>query len=335
MPASERGSMGRVRESGRTLPKLLAHFDPESSSWKTCPPSSGGGGRSWSGTLPKSGMTLDGALFELPISARRTSVIAGSVSRTLPTPRASDTGTEGRKASPGFRPPLSQVVFEEIAPLLPTPKASDGPNGGPNMRDRAGNFSALPSAFVHLIPTPTARDWKSGASNLHGRNSRPLSEVALLLKTPTANLGTNGAAQDPEKRRGGGHGPTLDDEACFLLPYADSIGRDRRSGHEHEEGWREQPEDGRHSPAEWWGDYLPAIRRWEAVTGRPAPAPTEVGPKGGRRLAAPFAEWLMGLSLGHVSDCIELSRTKQLKAIGNGVVPQQAEAALRHLLSIN
>jgi hypothetical protein len=39
--------------------------------------------------------------------------------RLLPTPRASDTGTPGRRAGAGFRPPLSQV-------LLPTPRASDG-----------------------------------------------------------------------------------------------------------------------------------------------------------------------------------------------------------------
>lgn len=45
----------------------------------------------------------------------------------LPTPRASDTGTPGRRASEGFRPPLSQVVIplaEEQ--LLPTPTSSDG-----------------------------------------------------------------------------------------------------------------------------------------------------------------------------------------------------------------
>jgi DNA (cytosine-5)-methyltransferase 1 len=29
-----------------------------------------------------------------------------------------------------------------------------------------------------------------------------------------------------------------------------------------------------------------------------------------------------------------LTRNEQLKALGNGVVPQQAEAALRHLLSV-
>ncbi|MEU5429957.1 hypothetical protein AB0H73_30790 [Streptomyces olivoreticuli] len=39
----------------------------------------------------------------------------------------------------------------------------------------------------------------------------------------------------------------------------------------------------------------------------------------------------MGLSEGHVTAVPGLSRTAQLKALGNGVVPQQAIAAL-HLL---
>ncbi|WP_420169799.1 hypothetical protein [Streptomyces violaceoruber] len=45
----------------------------------------------------------------------------------LPTPRASDTGTPGRPASEGFRPPLSQVVL----PLFPTPTAADGDRTSP------------------------------------------------------------------------------------------------------------------------------------------------------------------------------------------------------------
>ncbi|MET7872583.1 hypothetical protein [Streptomyces cyaneofuscatus] len=39
----------------------------------------------------------------------------------------------------------------------------------------------------------------------------------------------------------------------------------------------------------------------------------------------------MGLPAGWVTDVPGLSRTAQLKALGNGVVPQQAMAALRHL----
>jgi DNA (cytosine-5)-methyltransferase 1 len=41
----------------------------------------------------------------------------------------------------------------------------------------------------------------------------------------------------------------------------------------------------------------------------------------------------MGLPDGHVTDpAIGISRNDQLKALGNGVVPQQAALALRHLL---
>lgn len=82
-----------------------------------------------------------------------------------------------------------------------------------------------------------------------------------------------------------------------------------------------------------WGKYAPAIRRWERVLGVAAPNPTEPNTKGNPRLAAPFAEWMMGLPNGWVTAPeIGLTRAQQLKAIGNGVVPQQAQAALTHLL---
>ncbi|WP_413102109.1 DNA cytosine methyltransferase [Streptomyces sp. Inha503] len=76
-----------------------------------------------------------------------------------------------------------------------------------------------------------------------------------------------------------------------------------------------------------WGEYQPAIARWEAVIGRPAPRPTDdLG-----RLNPLFVEWLMGLDSGHVTGVPGLSRTAQLKALGNGVLPLQAIAGLRHL----
>lgn len=82
-----------------------------------------------------------------------------------------------------------------------------------------------------------------------------------------------------------------------------------------------------------WGDYGPAIARWEHVTGRPAPTPTEPGRTGNPRLAPRFVEWMMGLPDGHVTDpAIGISRNDQLKALGNGVVPQQAALALDVLL---
>ncbi|MEV5942660.1 DNA cytosine methyltransferase [Streptomyces sp. NPDC051994] len=83
-----------------------------------------------------------------------------------------------------------------------------------------------------------------------------------------------------------------------------------------------------HSGGIAWGEYADAIRRWEAVTGCPAPGPVDAM----GRLSPVFVEWLMGLPAGHVTDVPGLSRTAQLKALGNGVLPAQAVAALRFLV---
>lgn len=74
-----------------------------------------------------------------------------------------------------------------------------------------------------------------------------------------------------------------------------------------------------------FGPYEPAIRRWETVINRPAPIP--VDEKGVNPV---FVEWMMGLPEGWVTD-LGLSRTAELKMLGNGVVPQQAHLALQIL----
>lgn len=100
-------------------------------------------------------------------------------------------------------------------------------------------------------------------------------------------------------------------------------------------GWRADVLDLRPGqPNLDWGDYGPAIRRWERVLGRPAPWPTDV--RG--RLTPVFSEWLMGLPDGWVT-CTPgptgmspaSLRNAMLKALGNGVVRRQAEAAIRLL----
>lgn len=50
------------------------------------------------------------------------------------------------------------------------------------------------------------------------------------------------------------------------------------------------------------------------------------------RLSPRFVEWMMGLPEGWVTKVPGLSRTDQLKALGNGVVPQQLELAVDVLL---
>lgn len=67
------------------------------------------------------------------------------------------------------------------------------------------------------------------------------------------------------------------------------------------------------------------------MTGRPAPAPAEPGPHG-LRLSPRFVEWMQGLDAGFVTGVPGLPRMRQLQALGNGVVPQQAALALRLLL---
>jgi DNA (cytosine-5)-methyltransferase 1 len=77
-----------------------------------------------------------------------------------------------------------------------------------------------------------------------------------------------------------------------------------------------------------WGKFESAIRRWEAAIGRSAPEPTKPdGKEGNHRLSSKFTEWMMGLPDGWITD-IGLKRNDELKACGNGVVPQQAELAL-------
>ncbi|MFE0785128.1 DNA cytosine methyltransferase [Streptomyces mutabilis] len=165
-----------------------------------------------------------------------------------------------------------------------------------------GHEAAPAPAGVRLLPTPAALDWKSGASNLLGRNARPLNEVVVnLLPTPKASDGPHGG---PNQR---------DTSGRYYLP-GQAVRLDGQ--------W--VAVDGT--------DYGPAIRRWEHVTGRPAPCPTEPGARGNRRLAPAFAEWMMGLPAGWVTAVPDIPRKEQLKILGNGVVPQQAHHAYGLLL---
>lgn len=96
-------------------------------------------------------------------------------------------------------------------------------------------------------------------------------------------------------------------------------------------GQRQAAERDRRPPVDW-AEYGPAIERWEHVTGHSAPAPTVSGPRGGTQLSPAFSEWMMGLAPGHVTAVPGLDRREKLRLLGNGVVPQQAAAALAHLL---
>lgn len=95
---------------------------------------------------------------------------------------------------------------------------------------------------------------------------------------------------------------------------------------------REQ-DAGRSAPTDW-GRYQPAIERWGQVVGRSAPKPTEPSVRGNERLSPLLVEWFMGVPEGWVTGVPGLSRNEQLRALGNGVVPQQAAFAYSGLLGV-
>jgi DNA (cytosine-5)-methyltransferase 1 len=161
-----------------------------------------------------------------------------------------------------------------------------------------------------------------------------------LLPTPVVN--DMGAGQTPQQwdewvaamrdrhGNGNGHGPSLAVEAQRLMGTPTATAGARSVNYRTEGGACRV-----HNPAELaqempdtFGPYQAAVERWERVQGRPAPAPAADG-----RLNPVFVEWLMGLDRGWVTGPdLGLSRTQQLKALGNGVVPQQALLAL-HLIT--
>lgn len=93
-----------------------------------------------------------------------------------------------------------------------------------------------------------------------------------------------------------------------------------------------------------WGDAAPAVLRWALIHGEP-PLPTRDTvthhdpdlwgtrfPEPRAELDPAWGEWMMGLPPGWVTGVPGITRAQQLKAIGNGVCPQQAAAALRRLI---
>ena len=195
-----------------------------------------------------------------------------------------------------------------------------------------------------LLPTPAAANPNDGESveTWDARRQRtqervgngngfgtPLSIAVQLLPTPAANLGSNGGPQHPDKRRAGGHSVSIEDavHGLALLPTP-LVGSTSEAAHGQISGqWRAQMAEA----LEQWGKYAAAIASHEHLTGRPAPEPTELGPKGKPRISARFVEWMMCLPDGWVTDVPGVTRIEALKALGNGVVPLQAVAALRHL----
>lgn len=117
------------------------------------------------------------------------------------------------------------------------------------------------------------------------------------------------------------YGANREIDGIGIAPIADSDS-DGSQARNRESGSTSTSRSRRSWPS--FGPYSDAIERWERILGRSAPTPIDEND----RLTAEFVEWMMGLPNGHVTG-IGLSWSAQLKALGNGVVPQQAALALR------
>lgn len=244
--------------------------------------------------------------------------------------RASDVGAPHQRArvfllatQPGYTLPAvggrAVSIESQVSALLPTPTVNDmGASHTPEtwdawtarMREKHrngnGHGRSLAIEAQRLLPTPTTQPT---TGNGHARD---LGTEVRMLPTPAAvvTLLHHPSVADVEGGRKARSGERGDE----LLLNGLAGGQGRADGVD-------------------FGPYTDAIERWEKVLGRTAPSPTEVGPRGGRRLSAEFCEFMMGLPAGWVTAVPGVTRSEVINLVGNGVVPQQAAYALSDLAS--
>ena len=245
-----------------------------------------------------------------------------------------------------------QVPEGATESLLPTPRGQNGEDRNNKIWERdPSQPQNLENALFITLPTPTVSDSKGAArseveeGNPHGR----LKVEVELFPTIVASEGVKATTAQGSEQKGETGQVWLTNIAHDLatengLPTpAGLLGTPRTSSANGStskqvaagatKGRLEDQVEGARQGVIAWGKFEPAIRRWEYVIGRPAPSPTNPdGKDGSHRLAPEFTEWMMGLPAGWITDA-GLTRNEALKACGNGVVPQQAELAIRQLLT--
>lgn len=244
---------------------------------------------------------------------------------------------------------IDWTAVEPVDVIAGGTPCQDLSNAGHRAGMRPGTRSGIWEAMAHAIKeiAPNVVVWENvsgarsaaaysrlepGPGRLGGGADRPVLRALGRVVGDLAGLGYDAAW---ESLRASDVGAPHRRERVFVLAWrpdaADTLRilRDRPRG---ARGRRHEPTDSRRTPDRSpWLEYAPAIHRWEEVTGREAPLPTETGQRGGDVLSPAFVEWMMGLPTGHVTDTPGLSRSQELKALGNGVVPQQAAHAVSHL----
>ncbi len=252
--------------SGLSSRKALAFYDHHSSSWRTSQATFLSDSMSSSVTLPRSGMTRSGVLYERPMSERATPAPGslllptpttepmtgngharhlGAEAKLLRTPQASVTEPKPGIKLSGRTPADPQVgLIDQITVLLPTPAAQESDPQEDYIEEMRDNFDPqarmyLPGRKWHsqrtlsrvaaLPPTPTASDAKGPSPNHNGTTAEAIDR---LLPTPAAWDGERGPDYARMGREDSG-GDDLVTSVAKLLPTpsaADGMGGHERRG---------------------------------------------------------------------------------------------------------
>lgn len=195
-------------------------------------------------------------------------------------------------------------------------RLADAERGGRNGRSRTPRRSPFERVATDgrpqgaLLPTPRSSDGDKGLRTLAGATTEfarkgdgaDLATILALLPTPAVN--------------DMGAGKSIDQWDA----WTERMKREHGNGNGHGASLAIELE----RLGGTWKRFAPTVLRWERVVDREAPAPSE---------GALVREWMMGLPAGWITDVPGVTRNEALKACGNGVVPQQAFAAITDSLA--
>ena len=179
------------QECGATWRGWLAKYDPDSSLWRTAQCSFLEDLNESLATLPRSGMTQGGLLWELPMLEQTTKEIASGSLQNWPTPRSCSamaaTITPESAWDKKRNPNLETIVGKS---LWPTPAARDGNPTNTLETLLDGRFVDQLANRVKMVEnniwtTPCSRDWKGHTITANHPNGFNKSLANDVLKFPT------------------------------------------------------------------------------------------------------------------------------------------------------
>jgi hypothetical protein len=208
--------------SGPSSHESFAHYDPDSSCWRTCQGSftqiTGEPLARWSETWPRAGMTRSGIAYQRQPLAPLTDVIASGLWPTPVTNGSVSQITMGAAVREAQRKGENNSLATAVASRMwPTPTAGDAKSAGsrnlPGSEAHAGVSLTDAVRFGNSTtprkwPTPSATDWKG--SSRPGQRRGQLSE-AIRFPTPRPCSGeTSSGMNRAEFYRAMGFDPSSD-----------------------------------------------------------------------------------------------------------------------------